>query len=1189
MSSIKEHLIMRGTEALEELNLGEDIIDDFEDYLDGEIEAEEYLKRLPKIDINKMNRNSLEKSIQGFSSMEKYNYKDYLNKYFEMLYKMGREGINSIVTFPSYQLEEKLEKRINNGLNKEKIIGICINEIAFSEYSFNYKSLKWLHEFCKNTPELAKRVSRALEIASNEEYIYANAEKILNSIYVYNNYNIDQEICIKYIFDLELCMIASMDKLFENNITKEQIKSIKDYIVNGKNYNENEVKPLVNLIKASKYSTYLFKFMIAISCLHRDKSKVLDKLVKLFIEANYKEAVKVIIDMSGLENKKDYDLDKKLDISTKYFIAYEVNKYYYQVDNNFLKYKSKENSKAFSEAILLCNEDIRYNLVPFIHDEEEKNTYIKNIESRCKDTIKKILSEGNTDINLISQIVSFLNDEISFESIRNDLDKLKDYPIRAYANYNFINSMKFLAELECNKVYEKIIAILFTLNFGEVIGSISNVKDNKTNLECIVKNYNIAEKYNIAIIDRMKCIDLLVDSYSYTSTYKNMIDVVIKDLIKNHRTEVISNIKKMCPKGRGLYLSKIYMKQNEENAQIILDNFSDTSKVVKEQIIDIFKDSVKYLDKVILKLNAKKQSEREVAIRVLEKFIDNNKVNEEEKNIIIENLNALLQIEKSQNNKELIIKILGIKKATEEVEELSNEDFIKKILKGNKKSSLKWLDFETLPKVRFKDSNEICSVEYLQAILICYSSLTKIGRSSDGERLAEKLEKFDFENLVNNIFDIWISNNAEVKKKYILSLVSRFGGEKAIVKLNSKINDWAKNSRGALACEAVYALALNGSNSALLIADGISRKFKYNSVKTAAGQALDFAAKELGVDREELSDKIVSTLDFDKNGQRIFDYGTRKFIVNLTPSLEIEVFDENNKKLKNLPKPAKKDNEDMAKKSYDEFKVFKKQLKNTVSIQSSRLDLALSNNRRWTVDSWINLFVNNPIMHQFAIGLIWGAYEEDILKETFRYMEDGTFNTKDEDEFTLLEDEESKKKIKIGLVHPLECSSEDIEEWKNQLEDYEIIQPIEQLNRRVFLVSEEQKEMTEDETYAGKIISGLSLSSKLLKLGWYRGNIYDAGGYSEFYKFNKELNIYAEINFEGSSVGYEYDDTTMFTVKFYNVDSEDKILNYYSNKTDKYLMKLKDVPEKLYSEIMYNVDNALSSSTRTNEGWRKLR
>lgn len=488
MSSIKEHLIMRGTEALEELNLGDDIIDDFEYYLDGEIEAEEYLKRLPKIDIYKMNGSSLVKSIQGFSSMEKHNYKDYLNKYFEMLYKMGREGINSIVTFPSYQVEEKLERRINNGLNREKIIGVCINQVVFNEYSFNYKSLKWLHEFCKNTPELAKGVSRALKVSINEDYIYANAEKLLNSIYVYNNYNIDQEVCIKYLFDLELCMIESMDKLFEYNITKEEIKSIKDYIINGKNYDENEVKPLVNLIKASKYNTYLFKFIIAVSCLHRDKSKALDKLVRLLIEVNYEVSVKIIIDMSGLKTREDYDLDKKLNIPAKYFIAYEVNNHYYQVNNSFLRYKSEQDSIAFSEAILLCNKDIRCNLVPFINNVAERETYINSIESECKDNIKKILSEASVDINLISKIVSFLNDEITFESIRNDLCNLKNYPIKLYSHYNFINLMRFLSKLESNVVYEKIVSILFTLNLGEWIGNISvisNVKDNKINLEHI--------------------------------------------------------------------------------------------------------------------------------------------------------------------------------------------------------------------------------------------------------------------------------------------------------------------------------------------------------------------------------------------------------------------------------------------------------------------------------------------------------------------------------------------------------------------------------------------------------------------------------------------------------------------------------------------------------------------------------
>ena len=65
----------------------------------------------------------------------------------------------------------------------------------------------------------------------------------------------------------------------------------------------------------------------------------------------------------------------------------------------------------------------------------------------------------------------------------------------------------------------------------------------------------------------------------------------------------------------------------------------------------------------------------------------------------------------------------------------------------------------------------------------------------------------------------------------------------------------------------------------------------------------------MGMDREELSDKIVPSLGFDKNGERIFDYGTRKFKVILTPSLEIEVYDEKDKKLKNLPAPGKRDDE----------------------------------------------------------------------------------------------------------------------------------------------------------------------------------------------------------------------------------------------------------------------------------------
>ena len=399
-------------------------------------------------------------------------------------------------------------------------------------------------------------------------------------------------------------------------------------------------------------------------------------------------------------------------------------------------------------------------------------------------------------------------------------------------------------------------------------------------------------------------------------------------------------------------------------------------------------------------------------------------------------------------------------------------------------------------------------------------------------------------------------------------------------KLNTNISEWAKNSRGAIASEAVRALALNGSATALLIVDGISRKFKFKQVKTAAGEALNFAAEQMGMDREELSDKIVPSLGFDKNGERIFDYGTRKFKVILTPSLEIEVYDEKDKKLKNLPAPGKRDDEKIAKESHAEFKAFKKQLKTTISVQATRLDLALSSERKWSKEAWTELFVNNPLMHEFAIGLIWGAYKDGELQETFRYMEDGTFNTKDEDEFEMPEN------CKVALIHPLELTKEDLDEWKEQLENYEITQPIEQLNRKVFTLTEEEEHMKSCERFGGKVINGLSLSGKIMAQGWYRGSIQDAGGYFQFYKEDNSLKIGAELSFEGLSVGYENEDTTIHLLKFYKAGTVERGSYVYDEIKDKDIIPLKNVPKKFFSEILYQVDKALSSSTDFKENWK---
>ena len=153
------------------------------------------------------------------------------------------------------------------------------------------------------------------------------------------------------------------------------------------------------------------------------------------------------------------------------------------------------------------------------------------------------------------------------------------------------------------------------------------------------------------------------------------------------------------------------------------------------------------------------------------------------------------------------------------------------------------------------------------------------------------------------------------------------------------------------------------------------------------------------------------------------------------------------KKLKNLPAPGAKDDAELAKTAYDEFKQLKKQMKATAASQTARLEMALSTAREWKAGAWKQLFVKNPVMHQFATRLIWGIYENGKLLQSFRYMEDGSFNTAEEEEYELPDNG------RIGLVHPMELTGEEKEAWEQQLEDYEIVQPFEQLERSVYTVT----------------------------------------------------------------------------------------------------------------------------------------
>ena len=589
----------------------------------------------------------------------------------------------------------------------------------------------------------------------------------------------------------------------------------------------------------------------------------------------------------------------------------------------------------------------------------------------------------------------------------------------------------------------------------------------------------------------------------------------------------------------------------------------DSSKQMKAFLLDIYARRSDWAADYEKMLSAKKAAEKLMAVEVLYRL----------------NLRALLEAALETEKNAKVIEAIREKLGSEAPAAVGTvADIAANLVKGNKLKKLSWLLDDQLQTLRNADGTP-ADDSVRNAILLSYCELGRIGRSDTAAGLSAGLDAADLEKLAVQVYERWFADGAQAKQKWVLPFAAVYGGTAMTQRLSKAIHDWPEHQRGAIACDAVMALALSSDPAAIVIVDAISRKFKFRQVKTAAAAALENAARELGMSTEELADRIVPDLGFGKDGKRVFDYGKRSFTVRLTSTLELEIVNDQGKTVKNMPAPGKTD-DPQALDAYEAFKTMKKGIKTTVSAQRARLESALSVLRCWDTERWQALFVDNPIMHQFAMSLIWGIYEDGKLTDTFRYMEDGTFNTVDEDEYNLPEN------AKIGLVHPVELDGETLEGWKQQLEDYEIKQSIDQLSRTVHTLDEAKAGATALEDFGGKMLNALSLSGKLLQQGWYRGSVQDGGAFYCFFREDKELGIGAELRFSGTAVGYDDgENVTVYDAVFYT-GTVNRGSYVYDTLSSEQLVPLGDVPARYYSEIVHQLTRATASSTETNENWR---
>ena len=429
-------------------------------------------------------------------------------------------------------------------------------------------------------------------------------------------------------------------------------------------------------------------------------------------------------------------------------------------------------------------------------------------------------------------------------------------------------------------------------------------------------------------------------------------------------------------------------------------------------------------------------------------------------------------------------------------------EFIDTYYNTNYEKNIKFLEDVHLTKVLYNNGT-LADERIFKYIIMEYMNLVEPARLKDCDMLAEILDTTSFTNALEMLYIHWKDSNYEATKKNILIPYLIYSDDLKIDKVYPLIKEFAKGSRTVMAAFIVKCMALNGKNYALILVDGLTRKSPTAKIKEVAIETMENAAYMLDMTADELSDRIIPNFGFSQKGERVLNYGgeaRRTFTLSIDNNLELTITDnEKQKIIKSLPAPNSKDDKVEADRAKKECTTLKKEIKTLIQNQKIRLQKVLLNGRKWTYNNFKTVFVE----------LIWGAYDENNnLIQSFRYMEDGTFNTVDEEEYTLPENS------LITLVHPSELDADTIEKWKTQLSDYEISQPIEQLNFKYEEIKEEDIKEDKIHSLDSKTIKAGVLMSLATKYDMARGEAMDGGTFCEYILKDTYLNISVHISFD---------------------------------------------------------------------------
>ena len=199
-----------------------------------------------------------------------------------------------------------------------------------------------------------------------------------------------------------------------------------------------------------------------------------------------------------------------------------------------------------------------------------------------------------------------------------------------------------------------------------------------------------------------------------------------------------------------------------------------------------------------------------------------------------------------------------------------------------------------------------------------------------------------------SLFERWLAEGAPSKEKWAMGALGLLGSDATALKLAPMVRAWPGESQHQRAVFGLECLRAIGTDAALMQLNGIAQKLPFKGLKARAAEMMEAIARDRGLSRTELEDRIVPDCDLDERGGRIFDFGPRQFRFALGNDMKPMVRDEAGKLRDDLPKPGAKDDAAKAAAAVEDWKQLKKQVREVAKVQAERLEQAMVTGRRWT-------------------------------------------------------------------------------------------------------------------------------------------------------------------------------------------------------------------------------------------------